>query len=106
MRKLRVNFKLVWFFEINGLELVWKRKINFDGEEYFVFKYRIFNLEEIVGMLIVWDFIYVCNLKYIVYVWCRINFYLMKYLLFINLIVKYIRDFWIKISKVLNVDKD
>ena len=68
MRKSRVNFKLVWFPETNGSELVWKRKTNFDGEEHFAFKYRISNLEEIVGTPTVRDFIYVRNLKYIAHV--------------------------------------
>ena len=83
----------------------WKRKMNSNGEETYALKYRNSDLERIVGTPSLRDFIFVRYLKYIAHVCRRPNSNLTKQLLFAVPSAKYVRDPWIKISQLLNVDK-
>jgi len=60
----------------------------------------------IVGTSPLQDFIYTKYLKYIAQICRRDNSHPTKQLLFIEPTAKYVRDLWIKIQKLLNVDKD
>ena len=79
----------------------WKRKSNSEGEDTVAFKYRNSDIERIIGTPPLRDFIaHVCR---------RPNSNLAKKGIFIKpraKYQKYVRDPWIKIEKLLNIDKD
>ena len=91
--------------EKNGKER-FEKESNSEGEATFAFKYRTSDIETIIGTPPLRDFIYVRYLKYIAHVCRRPNSNLTKKELFIKPTAKYVRDPWIKIEKLLNMDKD